>query len=109
MPASDWGVTFTDLKEWADYPSNGGDEVVMTNCLDACQEFMVKRLDADLLGDPIDEDVRIALLMRSAGLYRRRQTQTGYGGLGDGISYRVNNYDPDVEKLEDPYRCYGIG
>lgn len=107
-------ATVEELKEWMDLPANAGDDATLTQCLTVAQSHMVQRLDADLLTEAaippaeVPEDVKLALLMRANSLYRRRQTPEGVQGVGDFAVIRVGRTDPDVERLEGPYRAYGF-
>lgn len=108
MAAATW-ATLADLKSWVDMPPSGGDDAELQRCLDVAQEQQLQTLDTELF-DEVDppEAIVQALLMRAASLYRRRQTPEGVSGVGDFAVVRVGRNDPDVMRLENPYRCFGF-
>lgn len=108
-------ATVAELKSWMDLPAGAGDDSVLTECLTVAQQHQTQRLDAELLTSAatppaeVPADVKQALLLRAAALYRRRQTPEGVSGVGDFAVIRVGRTDPDVERLEGPYRQFGFG
>jgi len=48
-------------------------------------------------------DVRQAVIMQAARLWKRRTTIEGVTSFGQDFAIRVNRFDPDIDSLLAPY------
>lgn len=69
-------------------------------------------------GKPLDEDdpdpnqeavMRLAIIMQAVRLWKRRTTPEGITSVFDGVAaMRVSGYDPDIARLIQTYRSWGV-
>lgn len=57
----------------------------------------------------VPDDVELACLIMSAALYERRNSPSGIHGIDGFGVVRVNQYDPDVQRLLAPYCKLRVG
>lgn len=91
---------------WAQLDLDDGDRTVMLNVIDAVIEHVAHAYDVDEDDPPLD--VRQAVTMQSARIYKRRETPTGLAGFGEGFVARVTKLDPDVARLLEPYEIWSL-
>jgi hypothetical protein len=108
----DW-VSVADLRHHLDLPADGGDEVRLTDAIEATVELIEDRTqEFDWAEDDVPRVVRQAALIQAGRLYKRQAAPFGVaavntvdGGSGTRLLAR---FDPDVEVLlDDHLREYG--
>lgn len=57
--------------------------------------------------DPLTDDLRLALLLRTARYVARRASPEMVAGFSEFGPVRIARIDADIDALEQPYRSYG--
>lgn len=95
---------------------SGPEEELMQLVLDAIDAHLDARYDLDVVDDAgevvgtrrDDPDVRLAVTMQAARLWKRRNSPEGVAGVGDLGVVTVERFDPDVDRLLNPLLRIGI-
>ena len=91
-------VTAADIKAWANIDVLDEELVPVIAAVEAALTV------SHALPVPAPADVKQAIVMQVARLWKRRTTIEGVSSFGNDFAMRVNRYDPDIDALLDPYR-----
>lgn len=96
----------TDVKKWLRLDDNV-DDSVLSDAVDAAKYAMAQHLvfpdDGVLPGD-----LRQAFMLRVQRYMARRNSPEGVAGFADFGAVRVSSDDPDIVRLEGPYRTVPV-
>lgn len=107
-------VTPEDVVAWADIDRELSDaeQALLQLVIDASTAFVTAYCvpldedDPDLTQDGV---MRLAIIMQSLRLFKRRETPEGITAVFDGVAaMRVSAFDPDITKLIWLYRAFGV-
>lgn len=95
-----------DVKAWMKL-ADDVDDAALTAGMKAAESHMLSQLDlpTDDFGDEVlNDDLAQAFLLRVQRYLARRNSPDGLVGFAEFGAARVLSLDPDIERLEGPYK-----
>lgn len=99
--------TLAEVKAWLGITTDTSDAVIDEAYQSALEAQQDLRFPSNSQGRYYPHQLRQALLLRVRRLVARRDSPVGVLGFGDYGAVNVGSSDPDVTRLEAPYKDIG--